>query len=176
MSKTQWIIEKCNALKDNLLFKFFIGNNQIYEQILKSDLNCLFNNIFNLFGINLYLYKYKIIFRKTETGYNQNWHLDGRRVFENRKGIICPSDPTDNSRFVLHNIVNNVPKYSILYYNSDYNVDFKGGTIEFINNQIIKPQKNLCILFDSNLGHRVNLQTSGIRECALILLYDQFKS
>ena len=172
MSKTQWIIEKCNSFKDNLLFKIFLGNNQIYEHIMKSDLHFLFNNILNLFGINLYLYSYKIINRITETGYNQNWHLDGRRVFENRKGIICPSDPDNNSRFVLHNIVNNIPKYSILYYNSDYNIDFNGGTIEFINNEIIKPKKNLCILFDSNLGHRVNLQTSGLRECTLILLYE----
>ena len=42
MSKTQWIIEKCNSLNDNLLFKMFLGNNQIYEHILKSNLDFLF--------------------------------------------------------------------------------------------------------------------------------------
>ena len=68
---------------------------------------------------------------------------------------------------------NPIPKYSILYYNSNYNKDFKGGTIEFINDQTIKPTKNMCLFFDSNLGHRVNLQTSGERECILILFFDR---
>jgi hypothetical protein len=172
MSKTSWILEKCKELNHNLMFKVFQLNSEIYKSILNNKLECLFENIHNLYSINLNRYSYKIVNRKTETGYYQNWHLDGRRVFENRKGITCPSDPINKSNFVLHNIIENIPKYSILYYNSNYNIDFTGGTIEFINNEVIKPKRDLCILFDSNLGHRVNLQTSGIRECILILLFE----
>ena len=175
MSKTKWMIEKCKELyNNNLLFKVFECSEQVYECILKNDLSNLFNFIEDKYNIDLHLYKYSIIHRKTEKGYYQNWHLDGRRVFENRKGIECPTEPNNYSEFVLHNIISTVPKYSILYYNSDYNVDFKGGTVEFIHKIIIKPKKNLCILFDSNLGHHVNLQTSGIRDCTLILLFDNY--
>ena len=173
MTKTEWILEKCRELNINhLLFKIFQVDNIMYEYILQNNLDLLFNNILNLYGINLYLLSYKIVNRKTETGYYQNWHLDGRRVFENRPGINCPTDPSNQSQFILHNILNPIPKYSILYYNSEYNIDFNGGTIEFINNVIIRPKKNMCIFFDSNLGHRVNLQTSGVRECTIILFFE----
>ena len=171
-TKNQWIREKCIELNDNLLFKIFEGNNIMYENIVKKNLDLLFSKIYNLYSVNLCLFSYKIVHRKTEEGYYQNWHIDGRRVFENRPGMICPTDPNNQMRFVLHNIFNPIPKYSILYYNSEYRKDFTGGTIEFINNQVIKPKKNMCVFFDSNLGHRVNLQTSGERECTLILFFD----
>jgi hypothetical protein len=172
-TKTQWILAKCMELNNNnLLFKIFEGNNIMYENILKNNLELLFNKILKSYGINLYLFSYKITHRKTDAGYYQNWHIDGRRVFENRPGMICPTNPNNQTQFVLHTIFNPIPKYSFLYYYSDYNKDFKGGTIEFINNQIIKPQKHMGIFFDSNLGHRVNLQTSGERKCVLILFFD----
>jgi hypothetical protein len=172
-TKTQWIRAKCMELNNNnLLFKIFEGNNIMYENILKNNLEPLFNKILSLYSVNLYLFSYKITHRKTDAGYYQNWHIDGRRVFENRPGMICPTNPNNQTQFVLHTIFNPIPKYSILFYNSDYNKEFKGGTIEFINNQIIKPRKNMCVFFDSNLGHRVNLQTSGERECILILFFD----
>ena len=106
MTKTEWILEKCRQLNNNhLLFKIFQGDNIIYENILENNLDLLINKIFNLYGINLYLLSYKIVNRKTETGYYQNWHLDGRRVFENRPGIICPTDPYNQSQFILPNIL-----------------------------------------------------------------------
>lgn len=173
MSKTQWMINKCIEYNKKLAFNVFMASNQIYQNILDNNLDALYIYIYKICNIDLQPYNYSIIFRKTEKGYYHNWHLDGRRVFKNRKGIVCPSDPNNTSEYILHNILETIPKYSLLYYNSNYNIDFTGGTIEFINNKIIQPKKNLCILFDSNLGHRVNNQNSGIRECILILFFEK---
>lgn len=171
MSKYEWMIKKCQELNNNLFFNTFTGNDQILSQIENNNCEVLFNKILDCFEINLIKYNFKVSHRITNKGYYQNWHLDGKRVFENRKGIICPTNPTNNEKYVLHNIFDPTPIYSILYYGSTYDQDFKGGLIEFINGIKIKPYKNLCIIFDSNLGHQVTLQTDGQRSCYLIMVY-----
>jgi hypothetical protein len=171
MTKNEWMIMKCKELNTNLFFGSFSGNNLILEQLENSNPELLFDEINKLYQINTSQYNYKVTIRTTGANYYQNWHLDGKRVFETRKGVICPSDSNNQSKYVLHNIFSPTPTYSILYYGSSYNIDFKGGIIEFINGQKIKPMKNNGIIFDSNLGHQVTQQTDGERKCFLIMLF-----
>lgn len=173
MSKTKWTIQKFTEINKNLLIKVFEGDDEIYDNLINNNVELLLNKINKLYSLDLFEYTNKINHRITNSGYYQNWHIDGRRVFELRPGIICPTDSTSNDKYQIHNIYNPVPIYSILYYGSTYNKDYKGGTIEFINGQTIKPTKNMCILFDSNLGHRVNLQTSGERKVSLVMIFDK---
>ena len=181
MSKYQWLIEKFKELNQNLFFETFEADDIIYKQLLNNNPELLFGKIKELYSLDLFDYTYKINHRITHSGYNQNWHIDGRRVFELRPGVVCPTNQSilnsdtginNKSKYQIHNIYNPVPIYSILYYSSTWGKDFNGGSIEFINGMVIKPMKNQCIIFDSNLGHHVNLQTSGERKCSLVMLFN----
>jgi len=173
MNKNKWAIEKFKELDKNLLIKIFEGDDEIYNNLLNNNVDLLFDKINKLYSLDLSNYKNKITHRITNSGYYQNWHIDGRRIFELRPGIQCPTSPViSNDKYQIHNIYNPIPIYSILYYGSTYNKDFNGGSIEFINGKIIKPTKNMCIIFDSNLGHRVNLQTFGERKVSLIMIFE----
>ena len=172
MTKHQWTIEKFKELNTNLFFEVFQCDDVIYKQLLNNNTELLFGKIKELYSLDLFSYTNKITHRTTHSGYNQNWHVDGKRVFEIRPGIVCPTNPNEKSKYVIHNIYNPTPLYSILYYGSTYGKDFNGGTIEFINGNIIKPIKHMCVIFDSNLGHHVNLQTSGERKCSLIMIFN----
>jgi hypothetical protein len=171
MAKNKWTIEKFKEMDQNLFIQVFDGDDLIYNNLQNNNAELLFGKIKKLYSLDLFEYKNKISHRITKSGYYQNWHIDGRRIFELRSGIVCPSNPNSNNKYQIHNIYNPVPTYSILYYGSNYNQDFKGGSIEFINGTIIKPTKNMCIIFDSDLAHRVNLQTSGERKVSLIMLF-----
>ena len=171
MSKSEWILNKCRELDTNLFFETFNGNDQILSQLSNNDSQFLFDYIKQNYQIDFTNFSHTINHRITSKGYYQNWHLDGKRVFETRRGVVCPTDTTNQSKYVLHDIYNPTPTYSILYYGSTYDKDFKGGMIEFINGVKIKPIKNQCIIFDSNLGHQVTLQTDGQRSCYLIMVF-----
>lgn len=172
MSKNDWIIQKCKELNNNLFFKIFNFNDTILEELNDNNPTNLLEELSKSLDIDFTKYSYKLTHRNTENGYYQNWHIDGKRVFEIRNGIICPTNKETNSKYVLHDIYQPTPSYSILYYGSTYDIDFKGGQIEFINGNIIKPIKNQCIIFDSKLGHKVSLQTKGNRICFLIMLFE----
>lgn len=62
-----------------------------------------------------------------------------------------------------------IPTYSLIWYKNE---DFIGGTLEFIDNNIIKPKKNLFIFSDSNHLHKVNKQLSGLR---IVSIYKYYK-
>jgi hypothetical protein len=174
MSKNDWIISKCKELDNNLFIEtYYFDDILILENLENNNPTNLFEQLKTLNNIDYENYFFKITKRNTESGYYQNWHIDGKRVFETRKGIICQTNPENKSKYVLHDIYKPTPKYSILYYGSSYDIDFKGGQIEFINGKIIKPVKNQCIIFDSNLGHKVSLQTKGTRICYLIMLFEK---
>ncbi len=177
MTKNEWMIMKCKELNtlDNLFLGSFNGpsDNSIINQLDNENPDLLFDKIKQLYQIDPTKYNYRINKRITNRGYYQNWHLDGKRAFETRDGFVCPTDRDNKSKYVLHNIYNPTPVYSILYYGSSHDIDYKGGMIEFINGQKIKPVKNMGIIFDSNLGHQVTLQTEGERICYLIMLFNK---
>ena len=57
----------------------------IYK-LQNNNVELLFGKIKKLYSLDLFEYKNKINHRITKSGYNQNWHIDGRRIFELRPG------------------------------------------------------------------------------------------
>ena len=62
--------------------------------------------------------------------------------------------------------------YTLIIYGSEYGVDFQGGKFEFSNGVKIKPQKNMCILFDSIEAHCVHKLKSGTCQFILIKFFE----
>ena len=102
---------------------------------------------------------YTMIERKTEKGFKLKFHRDNYlvRKFNNIY------------KFVLYN-KEEPPVYSIIHYMND---NFEGGTFVIYPNTIIQPKKNMFILIDSNIIHRVTEQLSGIRIVNLYKFYNK---
>ena len=116
--------------------------------------------------------KYNIYFMKKENkeGFYMNWHIDDAQVIKRKEGLEGQIKISD--KYYLH-YNSNKPKYTIIIYGSDYNIDFQGGLLEFADNTIIEPKNGLYILFNSNELHRVHKITKGIRKNILIKLYEK---
>ena len=70
-------------------------------------------------------------------------------------------------RFVPYN-TEPLPKYSLIHYMND---TFEGGELVIYPNKVIIPKKNMFVLIDSNMIHKVNIQKSGVR---IVHLYKFF--
>jgi len=143
-----------------LLLDFNKNYNKIIEPYINygENFNSIKNIIKNNLNIDLNLYRYDLVERKTEKGFKMNYHRDNYliRKFNNKKIFIaydkCP-----------------LPKYSLIYYKND---NFVGGELEFLNGLKLNPKKNLFVFFDSNDIHKVNEQKNGIRKVELYKFYD----
>lgn len=126
--------------------------------------------------IDLDNYDYEIVKKTNTTGFYMNWHLDNALVIKNKKNENKSSDKIYISdRHTLHYYIKK-PIYTLIVYESDYEKDFLGGTLEFIDGLTIKPQKGLFVLFNSNELHKVNKIISGERTNYLIKFYEKNKS
>ncbi len=121
------------------------------------SLNDIFHKILLNCNINLKDYDYDCITRETNPGYKMKYHRDNYmlRKFKTKYLFIPFSD-------------SNIPDYSLLWYKND---DFTGGSLEFLSGEVIKPEKNLFVFFDSNDIHRVNIQISGKRIVEIYKFY-----
>jgi len=137
--------------------------NKNYDKLIEPyiDYSCNFDEILYKIKLNLNIdlskFKYDIVKRNTKKGFKMNYHRDNYLI---RKiegiNIFIPYDKV------------NLSKYSLLWYKND---EFKGGTLEFMTGNIIKPSTNMFIFFDSNDIHKVNIQTDGIRIVELYKFY-----
>ena len=94
-----------------------------------------------------------------------------KRVIKNKKNTEKKSEGLSISdRHTLLYYIKK-PIYTLIVYDSDYGVDFTGGTLEFIDGLIIKPKKGLYVFFNSNEVHRVNRILSGSRINYLVKFY-----
>jgi hypothetical protein len=96
----------------------------------------------------------KIIERTTHSGFYMKLHRDDYRFDNNayKRGI------KDESLWIpIYEKVNR-PIYTVIWYQSTQGIDFIGGNLRFYDGQIVKPEKNVAILFDSNDIHEVTLQ------------------
>lgn len=142
-----------------LLREFSNKYDKIIEPFIdfSDNLEDIFDKIKSNLNIDLKNFKYDIIKRNTQKGFKMNYHRDNYLIRKiNGENIFIPYDKI------------NLSKYSLLWYK---NSDFKGGTLEFMTGNIIKPIKNMFIFFDSNDIHRVNIQLDGDRIVELYKFY-----
>ena len=126
--------------------------------------------------INIDKYNYDIIKKEQSKGYFMKWHFDNAKIIKHKPELINNYIDENNikisNKHILHYYIKK-PIYTLIIYESDYDVDFTGGTLEFIDGTIIKPKKGLYVLFDSNELHKVNIMTSGKRINYLIKFYEK---
>jgi len=84
MAKNKWTLEKFKEMDQNLFIQVFDGDDFIYNNLQNNNVELLFGKIKKLYSLDLFEYKNKISHRITKSGYYQNWHIDGRRIFELR--------------------------------------------------------------------------------------------
>jgi hypothetical protein len=105
------------------------------------------------------------------SGYVMKWHIDDAQVINHRKNNDYNEQIKISEKKSLY-YPNKKPKYSLIIYGSTYNEDFTGGILEFSDGTKIKPQKDMCILFNSNEAHCVHKIKSGVRMSLLIKFYE----
>ena len=96
----------------------------------------------------------KILERTTHSGFYMKLHSDDYRFDNNnyKKGI------RDDSLWLPIYQKEQRPIYTVVWYQSTQGIDFTGGNFRFFDGQVVKPEKNVAILFDSNDLHEVTLQ------------------
>lgn len=160
-----YLIKYGKILKEKILLKPVIG---IIEDYKIFDIN-YFRNI-----INIDDYEYDIVKKEQSTGYKMNWHLDGANLKKHKIDIIDKYVNENNikisEKYILHYYIKK-PIYTLIVYESNYNIDFTGGTLEFLDNIII-PYKGLYVFFDSNELHKVNIM-KGTRINYLVKFYSK---
>jgi hypothetical protein len=157
---------KSNYNIDELLRSVKIGYIEEYDTLS-------IKNIIDLDLLDINKYEYEII-KKTKTkGFYMNWHLDNSAIIKHNKSSInnIQGQIQISDKHALH-YYSRKPKYTLLIYESSYNENFTGGTLELIDGTIIYPQKNMYVFFDSNLPHKVNIITDGNRNNYLIKFYE----
>ena len=107
-----------------------------------------------------------------KTGDYMKWHCDDAIITSNKK---------ENMNKYINQIKisekkslfypNKIPRYSLIIYGSTYDKDFTGGIFEFSDGTKIKPERNLCVLFDSREAHYVHRIKSGTRKLILMKFY-----
>ncbi len=124
-------------------------------------------------------YDYEIIKKENVEGFYMNWHLDNALVVKNKRVGSNPSNGDIKSnglaiseRHTLHYFIKK-PVYTLIVYESEHDIDFTGGTLEFIDGLIIKPKKGLYVFFNSSEVHRVNRILSGSRINYLVKFYSK---
>lgn len=129
-----------------------------------------FDDIYNLYPF-LSSMEYKIVEKTNTKGFSMKWHLDDCIIFKHSK-------PPTNGDFQYIQIdskryytFKKRPRFSVIVYHSKYNVDFKGGILEFQDNTRFIPDTNKAVIFDCNQVHRVTEITDGVRRCTLIKFY-----
>jgi hypothetical protein len=96
--------------------------------------------------------------RTTHDGFYMRLHRDDYRFNNNafKKGI------RDDSLWIPIYDKEKRPRYTVVWYQSTQGIDFTGGNLRFHDGFVVKPEKNVAILFDSNDLHEVTLQQTKI--------------
>lgn len=143
-----------------------IGYLKNYDNFNLDMLNNIVNEI-NKFDLNEITYYLK---RKVHNVDDQmKWHVDDAIVMN------VPSNNNynnikinENKQLVYHS---QKPIYTLIIYESNYNEDFTGGELEFVDGYRCKPKKGSYIFFNSCEVHKLNKINSGMRKSILIKFY-----
>lgn len=115
-------------------------------------------SIINLNLVDLNIYEYNVIRKVHAKDYSVKWHLENTQIKD--KEFLSSKKSIDYK--------DNIPEYSMIVYESDYDVDFKGGILEFCDGFKVYPKKNMYVFFDSRLVHMVHKILDGVRVNYLI--------
>lgn len=171
--------------QNNLVEKRIICNMKTYypEEYLDTlDHKQLINKLENILDINFKFgsQQYNTVWKYKENheNFQMKWHCDDCFIHKHKK--LHYSDVTEE--FSKKNIIldkeckytlthsSTLPIYTALIYLSDYNKDYTGGELEFVDMKV-KPNRYDVIVFDSREIHRVNIQKSGIRKNLIVKYY-----
>ena len=176
----------------NILLQRHISVINDFESFNLKVLNRIIDTISCKFKhINLESMHYKIISRNNTTGYSMKWHIDDGQIIDNileKQEIMnqvplqtgcehSPSQYKDSTNYIKISDNKSIfykdirPKYSLLYYESNYGNDFNGGKLEFADDTIVEPKKGMFIFFDSREVHKVSEIISGQRINTLVKFY-----
>ena len=121
-----------------------------------------------------YSKKWKIIDAQTKKHKKEN--IENIENIENNnenilniQSIQKNKGSTDDNKYVYY--PSKKPVYSLFIYGSDYCKDFNGGKFEFSDGTKIKPQKNMCILFDSREAHYIHKLKGGTCNYIIVNFY-----
>tara|TARA_Y200000002_G_scaffold365159_1_gene354781 strand:- start:782 stop:1330 length:549 start_codon:yes stop_codon:yes gene_type:complete len=105
-------------------------------------------------------------------GDSMKWHCDDATIISHKgKNINKYINQIKISEKKSLHYANKIPKFSLIVYGSTYKKDFTGGIFEFSDGTKIKPERNMCILFDSREAHCVHKIKSGKKKLLLIKFY-----
>ncbi len=176
-------IKKENILKiysQNLLQEF----PEIKDERLICNIEDIFDNINNYEDIKYHHINIKLKLKlklkcntisttystkESRVGDSTKWTCNDAMVISNKKNIYHNQIILSEKKVLYY--PNKIPKYSIIIYGSTYKEDFTGGIFEFSDGIKIKPQKNMCILFNSKEAYFIHTVRSGIKKETFITLY-----
>ena len=183
-----------NDKKDNILknysYQLLVSNPEIkktrkicYIQDIfqnKTDfdeLQNLSNYTFNKLNIDINLINKDVVYSmKTNVqGNYMKWHCDDGLIINHKSSLISKTENQENQIKISDKkclyYPNKIPKYSLIIYGSTYKKDFTGGIFEFSDGIKIKPERNLCVFFDSKEAHCIHRIREGVKKLILIKFY-----
>ncbi len=110
--------------------------------------------------------------KECQVGSYMKWHCDDASIISHKNNSIHFYDnhiKISDKKTLYY--PNKIPKFSLIVYGSTYKIDFTGGILEFSDNTKIKPQKNMCVFFNSKEAHCVHRIKTGSKKLFLIKFY-----
>ena len=128
------------------------------------------NSIIDLDLVDLDVYRFQVVKKVHSNDYSMKWHLDDAQIISHKKDAEVKDQEFISKKKSIH-YNNDPPEYSMIIYDSEYDVDFKGGILEFCDGFKVYPKKNMYVFFDSRLVHMVHKMIEGVRVNFLIKFY-----
>lgn len=155
-----------NKYRHKFTFDFEIndsGSNEIIKEFIRTKLNISNEKLSSC-----------IIIHKTINEDGLKWHIDDCQIVTRKTDPIYDVEKfikIDSNKYLFFNTPSNkLPYKTILFYLSTYGVDFEGGILRLVDDEII-PSKGEGIMFDSREVHMVTPVKSGIRKICLVKIY-----
>ncbi len=110
-----------------------------------------------------------------------SWHIDDCQLVKYKKGkepiynleqYILLDNTGDKLIYLYFNTpTKKLPKFTILFYSSTYQVDFEGGILNLADGTQIISVKNHGFVLDSREAHMVTPVAKGIRNVTVVKIY-----
>ena len=113
-----------------------------------------------------------VIVRKELPRVGLKFHIDDCQLITMKKPPTYNLDcyiHLEDSKYLFFQ--KKIPKYTILFYNSTFGVEFDGGILGLADDVRIKPVKGLGVLLDSREAHMVTPVTRGVRATTVVKVY-----
>ena len=103
------------------------------------------------------------------------WHIDDCVITKHK------TPPTYNLNQYIHldgikylyftTPTNRLPRFTLLFYYSTYDIDFTGGELCLSDGFCLKPRSGMGFIMDSREVHMVNPIKSGVRTVSIVKIY-----